>query len=239
MDNTLEQLFSRLSTRLADWIAAIRCFMASRSGDVPRCLELGRQALEILPESNPGVLGVVQMAMGGVRILRGDFDAAIQSMREAGRLGKLAGNLQVAVTSISAVANLLMAQGKLHQAEETYREALQLTYLPDGRILPLAACVYSGLSRIASVDSPIPALRVPRADVRYIKNWEMSLSSLSRESQATGIPDPEPERHSARRVVFPEPAGAEINVRGPFSPARNRSTSLGRETSSGRGSGKI
>ena len=129
--------------------AAIRCYMASRSGDAPRCLELGRQALEILPESNLGARGVVHMAMGGTYLLRGDSATAIQSMREANRLGKLAGNLHVAVTAISSVANILMAQGQLHQSEEMYREALQLAYLPDGRILPIAGRVYSGLSRLS------------------------------------------------------------------------------------------
>lgn len=129
-------------------IAAIRCYMASRSGDGRRCLELGRLALEILPESNPGVRGVVHMAMAGTHLLRGDSATAIQSMREAGRLGKLAGNLHVAVTAISSVANILMAQGQLHQSEEMYRDALQLAYLPDGRILPIAGRVFSGLSRL-------------------------------------------------------------------------------------------
>jgi LuxR family maltose regulon positive regulatory protein len=70
-------------------------------------------------------------------------------MREAGRLGKLAGNFHVAVTAISSVANILMAQGQLHQSEEMYREALQLASMPDGRTLPIAGRVFSGLSRLS------------------------------------------------------------------------------------------
>jgi LuxR family maltose regulon positive regulatory protein len=149
-----EQLISdctsdEMGHRIRGNIAAIRCYMASRSGDAPRCLELGQRALEFLSESNPGVRGVVHMAMGGTYLLRGDTATAIQSMREAGRLGKLAGNLHVAVTAISSVANILMAQGQLYQSAEMYREALQLAYLPDGRILPIAGRVFSGLSRLS------------------------------------------------------------------------------------------
>lgn len=129
-------------------IAAIRCYLARHTGDAPCCLELGRQALEILPESNPGVRGVVHLSLGSAHILRGDFAAAIQSMREASRLGKLGNNLNLAVNAISTVATLLMAHGQLHQSEDTFAEAMTLARLPDGRVLPIAGRVHSGLCRL-------------------------------------------------------------------------------------------
>jgi LuxR family maltose regulon positive regulatory protein len=138
-------------------IAAIRCFMASRTGDAPRCIELGGHALEDLPETDPGVRGVVHLALGGTHIQRDDFPAAIQSIKEASRLGKLAGNFNLAVTAISTVANLLMAQGQLHRSEEMYREAMQLARLPNGHVLPIAGRVHSGLCRLFYEWNDLPA----------------------------------------------------------------------------------
>jgi LuxR family transcriptional regulator, maltose regulon positive regulatory protein len=130
-------------------IAAIRCYMASLNGDAQGGLELGQHALDLLPENDPGLRGVVHMAMGDAYVLDGDTKAAIHSMQEAGRLGRLAGNLRVAVTASSSVAGILMLQGHLLQADEIYRDALNLVTSSDRQMLPVVASVTSGLSRLS------------------------------------------------------------------------------------------
>ena len=156
VESFLQQAERLISTRSEDSatqlmrgnITAIRCYMAVRNGDASLCFELCQKAIEILSENDPGVLGVVYLARGGANILRGNFPAAIQSLLEASRLGMLARNVSVAVTATSTVANLWMSQGQLHQSEKVYRETLPLALQPDGQVLPSAARVYSGLSRL-------------------------------------------------------------------------------------------
>lgn len=129
-------------------MAAIRCYLSTIRGDAIGGLDHGKQALAILPESDLSVRAVVYLALGSAHVLRGEYDAAIQLAEQASRLGKLAGNIQVAVLAKSSVANLLMALGQNHRSEELYRQALLLAVEPDGQILPIASGVYSGLSRL-------------------------------------------------------------------------------------------
>lgn len=136
------------TTPMRGSIAAGRCYLATRIGEAVRGLELGKQALEILPESSYAVRSVVYLTMGGAHLMRGDADAVIQCMREAARLGIQGGNSHAAVAATSAVASLLMIQGKLHQSEERFQEALPLTTQPNGQHLPMAARIFSGLSRL-------------------------------------------------------------------------------------------
>lgn len=129
-------------------IAAIRSYMSTILGEATAGLDLGQQALAILPKSDLGARAVVHLALGSAHVLRGEYDTAIRLVEQASRLGEQAGNLQVAVLAKSSVANLLMALGQNHRSEELYRQALLLAVGPDGQLLPLASGVFSGLSRL-------------------------------------------------------------------------------------------
>ncbi|NUQ86195.1 MAG: tetratricopeptide repeat protein, partial [Anaerolineales bacterium] len=129
-------------------LASIRCYIAARNGDFARALTLGEKALKIMPETIHGMRSVVYLAMGGANILKGDSAAVVHCMREATRLGILGGNVHSAVTAVSTLASQWMIQGELHRAEETFQEALPLALQPNGQALPIAARVYSGLSRL-------------------------------------------------------------------------------------------
>jgi LuxR family maltose regulon positive regulatory protein len=129
-------------------LASIRCYIAARDGDFARALTLGEKALKIIPETIHGMRSVVYLAMGGANILKGDSAAVVHCMREATRLGILGGNVHSAVTAVSTLASQWMIQGELHRAEQTFQEALPLALQPNGQALPIAARVYSGLSRL-------------------------------------------------------------------------------------------
>jgi LuxR family transcriptional regulator, maltose regulon positive regulatory protein len=129
-------------------IAAIRCYQANITGDASSGLTLGKQALQILPESDAGTRGVVHLAMASAHVLLGEYENAIQLAEQASHLGKLSGNIHVAILAKLSMANLLMALGQNHRSVEMYRQALPLAVQPDGEILPIAAHAYSGLSRL-------------------------------------------------------------------------------------------
>jgi LuxR family maltose regulon positive regulatory protein len=126
-------------------IAAIRAYGAAVQGDILRATGFAQQALELLPESDLSIRSVVAFVLGGACRFRGDFVGASRAFAEAGRAGRAAGNPQLAVSASSSLADLLVGEGRLYQAAETYREALRAVTRPDGRRLPVAARACAGL----------------------------------------------------------------------------------------------
>ncbi len=137
------------SRQLLGNVIAIRCHVACLIGDCPATLELGKQALELLNGNDPGVQGIIHMAMGHASVQSGDSQAAIQSLMEASRLGRLAGNVNVAVTASTSLASVYRLQGHLYLSDEELHQALDLAISSDRQFLPVVASVYSGLSRVA------------------------------------------------------------------------------------------
>jgi len=129
-------------------IAAIRTYVAVRKGDHIHVAELARQALQHLPESNPGIRSAVTATLGRAYWINGDLEAASCAFAEAARSGQAADNLYLASGSACSLADLLCELGRLNDAMETYQQALQLATLPDGHRLPLAGRAYAGLSKV-------------------------------------------------------------------------------------------
>jgi LuxR family maltose regulon positive regulatory protein len=137
-----------LTPEMRGHAAAIRAYVAATTGDIPHAIERAHQALELLPEEEGTVRSVVAFTLGGVYLLAGNVAGARQAFAEASSLGRRAGNIHVAVPAICSLAELQAEQGQLHQAAETYQEALRLAVSGGARPLPVAARIYSGLSAL-------------------------------------------------------------------------------------------
>ncbi len=182
-------------------IVAIRCFSAARSGNAALALELGHQALQILPESNLGVRGAAYLAMGGANILRGDYPSAFHFMQEASRLGQQAGNLNVAVTALSSMANLLTNMGKLFQADEMYRTALSITSA-NGQALPMAARVHSGMTRLSYEWNDLDATQEHvRQAYEFGKKWGNADTLVTSQVMQARIHQARGDEHAANEVM--------------------------------------
>lgn len=128
--------------------AAIRAYASLLGGNVEAAYDQAQAAEKLLPRSDLTVRSVVAFVLGGVNVMRQDFPAAIEAMREAGELGERAGNIHLAVSAMSSVGYLIMSQGRLKEAEAVYERALALATGKSGRPLPIAANVYSGLAQL-------------------------------------------------------------------------------------------
>jgi len=129
-------------------LAAIRAHIAAYRWDSAGAIASAHQALDLLPETALSILSFVTLVLGAAYLLSDDLENAGHYLAEARRIGKATGNLHVAVLSTFMLANLLADQGQLHEAVETYREALQSATTPAGQLLPVAARAYSGLGRV-------------------------------------------------------------------------------------------
>lgn len=129
-------------------ISAIRAQIAAYRWDGKSAIKLGQRALGELSESNLPIRSFAVLVVGSAFFLTGDLDSASRFLAEARRIGNAAGNYHVAVLSTFMLANIQADQGKLHLAEETYREALQMATTPTGQYLPVAARAFNGLARV-------------------------------------------------------------------------------------------
>jgi len=118
-------------------IAAVRAHTALVSENIPRALEMGQEALKLLPESDE-MRSEAAIALAGAYWALGDI---IQTKQAFG-MARLAA-LNINYTSMAAGATGFIGiqqqkQGNLQAAKTTFLDALQMATLPDGSETPMA-----------------------------------------------------------------------------------------------------
>ncbi len=129
-------------------IAAIRANVAGNLGDVTRTIQLAHRALELLSPDNVLVRSVVALSLGEAYLLSGDVSAASRFYEEASAAGKAAGHTLVAEVAMTGLARIQELGGRLRQAAETYRQALQWTVAQGRPRSPGAGMLHVGIGRI-------------------------------------------------------------------------------------------
>ncbi len=129
-------------------IAAMRGLAAYNQGDVQRAMQLCQQALAGLRADNDVVRGIAAHVLAVASKHSGDVAAAVQAHVEAVHIGKASGSILLAVSALSSLGDIRIEQGRLHQAAETYRQALQLTALPNGTPLLADGRAYVCLGKV-------------------------------------------------------------------------------------------
>jgi LuxR family maltose regulon positive regulatory protein len=129
-------------------IATIRTTLASLWGDVPWIIELAHQALAHLPEEEVFLRGTVTNCLGAGYEASGETAAASQAFAQAADLCRRAGNPVVALISLCNLGRMQEAQGRLHQAEDTYHQALRYAAEQGEPPLPVTGLAHIGLGAL-------------------------------------------------------------------------------------------
>ena len=129
--------------------APLHALLAVFQGQIPRAAELARRALEQLPEQNSFLRSVALLDLTIVHYAAGNTAAGKQALADAYRTARASGNVMIAVIALTHLAEADMGEGRLHQAEATYRQALGLAVGPDGRRLPIAGLALIGLGELS------------------------------------------------------------------------------------------
>jgi LuxR family maltose regulon positive regulatory protein len=106
-------------------VAAIRAFIAFRRGNTQRTIDLALQALEQLPEDQVA-RGMVAWYLGIAYLWSGDLAAGAASLTEARTISQATGNSYTAYMATFELAQMHARQGHLHQADQSYQQALEL-----------------------------------------------------------------------------------------------------------------
>jgi LuxR family maltose regulon positive regulatory protein len=114
-------------------VAAIRGIIAYRRGDIPRTIDLAREALERLPEDQP-FRGLAAWYLGIAYLYSGDLAKGSASLTDAMESSQAAGNSYAAFMAGYELAQMQARQGYLHQADQSYQRALELGAERGGRL---------------------------------------------------------------------------------------------------------
>ena len=144
-------------------VAAVRAYVASLHNEMPQATELAQQVLEHLPERKWFSRGLAMLTLASAAMCSGDPSAAAQTLSEVVRLSKAAaqtpseairrsqaaGRTYLALIATTMLGEVLQMQGRLHEADETHRQALQLAPEKGDRPAPFAGgLAHVGLSRL-------------------------------------------------------------------------------------------
>jgi LuxR family maltose regulon positive regulatory protein len=123
-------------------IATIRASIAVSRGDLPRTIALSRLALEYLPKENLS-RAYAAWYLGRAYWLRGEVSAASFALAEASHISWEVDHPYGVFLVTHDLARVQKLQGHLHQADQTYRQALELA-LEWGGDLPAVGPAYVG-----------------------------------------------------------------------------------------------
>ena len=144
---TAERLVSALEptpdvNTMVGTISAGRAFWADIQGNIPEAARLAQQALDLLPDTDPMSCSMRSVATGALaktKWMIGDLDQARQIYDQAVEICQAANNDEMIINTNNDIADILMEQGQLRQAERLLLETLQMTVRADGQRLPLSA----------------------------------------------------------------------------------------------------
>ena len=111
-------------------LAAIRFYCASYRGKSETALASARKALELLPENEGMVRGIVTTAMGYFLRFVGEYTQAEAALETARRAARESGNRYLELRALSTLSAMAFDQCRLHQSRDLAREARKLATLP-------------------------------------------------------------------------------------------------------------
>jgi LuxR family maltose regulon positive regulatory protein len=128
-------------------VTAMRALLAGFRGQAARAAELSRRALEQLPEEEQFMRTLVTWILKSTQLAGESLD--VQSLDDVLADSQKAGNVMLSFWVVCDWAELLMRQGRLHQAAATYRRALDIATDAQGERLPIAGAALVGLAELS------------------------------------------------------------------------------------------
>ncbi len=206
-------------------VALLQTTLARHKGNIARTVEMGKRALELLPEDDLTMRARVSFIMGTVEIDKNvDLDQAKALISEAYDMERREGDYWTAAGAAAHLGYILWLQGRLGEALEMDRQAVDLAMQT-----PLAAAPQSGLclllyerndlegavrsARLALASSRMEGLAGARRRARYCLVLERlargdtagAAAEIEEADEAARHPAVSPSYravHAASRVIF-------------------------------------
>jgi LuxR family maltose regulon positive regulatory protein len=159
--------------------AAIRGYFAMLAGKYVRALELTELAEALLPENSVQARSILPYTLGQVYRGQGEYEKAAEAFIHLAHIGEISNELLVWATGETEVVNTRHAQGRLREASETARQALQRMAdkgaLPFGSLAKLEVALCDVLREQNELDE---AYQRVTGVIERIKAWDMPTDRL-------------------------------------------------------------
>jgi LuxR family transcriptional regulator, maltose regulon positive regulatory protein len=113
-------------TALQGKVATLQAIMQERQGNIPRVVELADKALSLLPPDELLHRCLANYLVGFVQYFLGFLDKASPRLIEAHKTGQQVENYYVAAASLNFLAGITRHRGKLHEALDMAKRALEI-----------------------------------------------------------------------------------------------------------------
>jgi LuxR family maltose regulon positive regulatory protein len=170
----------------------LRAFQGVYSENFPQVFKMVEKSKSYQPDEK-FVWSSLNFALGWAYRFSGNLDSAFQAFVEASEISKESGNIYMAVSTFCRAAYGQVLMGKLHQAEQSFLEALEIASIEGSRQYPVAGYAYVYLSGIYHEWNDLKAARRYALEgiqlckrVGYIMDQVVGLVYLSRIYLADG-----------------------------------------------------
>lgn len=145
--------------RLPGAIALARVGQDLARGDISQAMTNARKALDLLPEDDHLNRGGVAAFLGLTLWAEGDLEAAHRAFAAGMANLHKAGNIADTINGAITLADIRIAQGRLHEAMGTYEQALQLALAQGEPVVRGTADIYIGMSELQRERHDLPAAK--------------------------------------------------------------------------------
>jgi len=118
---------------------------AQVQGDIGGAVKYAELALELSPEEDHYSHAMAAATLGMAYLTRGDLDGAQRALSVWKNYCQKVGNIIFAIATGAYLAEIIVAQGRLREAERTYKQSIQLASTHDQFVRHVTANLYLGL----------------------------------------------------------------------------------------------
>ena len=118
---------------------------AQVQGDIGGAVKYAELALELSPEEDSYSHAMAAVTLGMAYLSRGDLDGAQRALSVWMNYCQKVGNIIFAVATGAYLADIIVVQGRLREAERTYKQSIQLASTHDQSVRHVTANLYLGL----------------------------------------------------------------------------------------------
>jgi LuxR family maltose regulon positive regulatory protein len=129
-------------------IATARAYHAQAQGDVSGTAKYAELALKLTSKEDHLRRGKATVLLGVTYWASGDLEAAHRAMADWINSMQKAGDIVISIASTYALADIMIAQGRLHESVRAYKQSVQLALEHDKHVQRVIAHPYLGLAML-------------------------------------------------------------------------------------------